>query len=165
MILVYTEINKGKVKKASLEAINYGAKIAELTNSSVTAIAINADASQIEEIGKAGAKKILSVKNESLIGLDNFLLKHRHFDIHIFFSKKENADVFKIVNLIRKKIMYFLKNKKKSKHLIEKLNPLWTFEDFDNYYQLLQYLKSKAKYYLNSQIMKQFWYAALDADK
>ena len=74
MILVYTEINKGKVKKASLEAINYGAKIAELTNSSVTAIAINADASDIEEIGKAGARKILSVKNESLIGLDNFLL-------------------------------------------------------------------------------------------
>lgn len=57
MILVYTEINKGKVKKASLEAINYGAKIAELSNSTVTAIAINADSSQMEEMGKAGAKK------------------------------------------------------------------------------------------------------------
>ncbi|MBN8694148.1 MAG: electron transfer flavoprotein subunit alpha/FixB family protein [Bacteroidetes bacterium] len=70
-VLVYTEINKGKVKKASLEAINYGAKIAELTGSSVTAIAINADAAQIEEIGKAGAKKILSVKNDALKGLDS----------------------------------------------------------------------------------------------
>ncbi len=74
MILVYTEINKGKVKKASLEAINYGAKIAELTNSTVTAIAINADAAQIEEMGKAGAKKIVSVKNEALNGLDSMLL-------------------------------------------------------------------------------------------
>ncbi|HRD39365.1 MAG TPA: electron transfer flavoprotein subunit alpha/FixB family protein [Bacteroidia bacterium] len=70
-VLVYTEINKGKVKKASLEAINYGAKIAELTGSSVTAIAINADAAQLEEIGKAGAKKILSVKNDALKGLDS----------------------------------------------------------------------------------------------
>jgi len=74
MILVYTEINKGKVKKASLEAINYGAKIAELTNSAVTAIAINADAAQLEEMGKAGAKKIVSINNDSLLGLDSMLL-------------------------------------------------------------------------------------------
>lgn len=74
MILVYTEINKGKVKKASLEAVNYAAKIAELTNSSVTAIAINADASQLEEIGKAGARKILSVKNDSLLTNDSMLI-------------------------------------------------------------------------------------------
>ncbi|MCC6180729.1 MAG: electron transfer flavoprotein subunit alpha/FixB family protein, partial [Bacteroidia bacterium] len=43
MILVYTEINKGKVKKASLEAVNYASKIAEITNASITAVAINAD--------------------------------------------------------------------------------------------------------------------------
>lgn len=71
MILVYTEINKGKVKKASLEAVNYASKIAEITNASITAVAINADASQLEEIGKAGAKKILSVKNEALSSNDN----------------------------------------------------------------------------------------------
>ncbi len=74
MILVYTEINKGKVKKASLEAVNYAAKIAELTGSSVTALAINADAAQLEEIGKAGAKKILSVKNDALASLDSMLI-------------------------------------------------------------------------------------------
>ena len=74
MILVYTEINKGKVKKASLEAVNYASKIAELTGSSVTAIAINADANQLEEIGKAGAKKILSVKNDALSSLDSMLV-------------------------------------------------------------------------------------------
>jgi len=74
MILVYTEINKGKVKKASLEAVNYASKIAELTNSTVTALAINADSSQIEEIGKAGAKKILSVNNNILTSLDSMLV-------------------------------------------------------------------------------------------
>lgn len=73
-VLVYTEINKGKVKKASLEAVNYGARIAELMGTTATAIAFNADASQLEEIGKAGAKKILSVKNDAFASLDNLLL-------------------------------------------------------------------------------------------
>jgi electron transfer flavoprotein alpha subunit len=73
-VLVYTEINKGKVKKASLEAVNYGAKIAELTGSTVTAIVANADTAQLEEIGKAGAKKILSIKNDALKGLDSSLI-------------------------------------------------------------------------------------------
>jgi electron transfer flavoprotein alpha subunit len=66
MVLVYAEINKGRVKKASLESINYASKIAELTGSTVTAIVNNADAAQLEEIGKAGATKILSVKNDAL---------------------------------------------------------------------------------------------------
>ncbi len=65
-VLVYTEINKGRVKKASLECINYAAKIAELTNSSVTVMVNNADATQLEELGKAGANKILSLKNDKL---------------------------------------------------------------------------------------------------
>lgn len=65
-VLVYTEINKGRVKKASLECVNYAAKIAELTGSTVTAIVNNADAAQLEEIGKAGASKILLLKNDKL---------------------------------------------------------------------------------------------------
>ena len=74
MVLVYTEINKGKVKKASLEAVNYGAKIAELMGTTVGAIAINADAAQLEELGKAGAKKIVTIKNDALNSLDGMLL-------------------------------------------------------------------------------------------
>jgi len=65
-VLVYTEINKGRVKKASLECINYASKIAELTGSTVTAFVNNADSAQLEEIGKAGASKILSLKNDKL---------------------------------------------------------------------------------------------------
>lgn len=65
-VLVYTEINKGRVKKASLECINYASKIAELLGSTVTAIVNNADAAHLDEIGKAGASKILSVKNDKL---------------------------------------------------------------------------------------------------
>jgi len=65
-VLVFTETNKGRVKKASLECVNYASKIATLLNTSVTAFVNNADAAQLEEIGKAGATKILSVKNDAL---------------------------------------------------------------------------------------------------
>lgn len=64
-VLVYIETAKGKVKKASLEATNYAAHIASQLGTSVTAIAFNADGAHLEEVGKAGAKKILSVKGEA----------------------------------------------------------------------------------------------------
>jgi electron transfer flavoprotein alpha subunit len=72
-VLVYTEISKGRVKKASLECVNYASNIAKQMGSSVTAIVNNADATQLEEIGKAGATKILSVKNDK-IGSDAMLI-------------------------------------------------------------------------------------------
>lgn len=72
-VLIYTEVNKGKVKKASLECVNYGAKIAQLLGTTATAIVVNADAAQLEEIGKAGANKVLSVKNDA-IGNDSILI-------------------------------------------------------------------------------------------
>jgi electron transfer flavoprotein alpha subunit len=72
-VLVYTEINKGRVKKASLECVNYAAKIAELTGNTVTAIVNNADAAQLEEIGKAGASKILQMKNDKLVNDNMFI--------------------------------------------------------------------------------------------
>jgi electron transfer flavoprotein alpha subunit len=74
-VLIFTEINKGKVKKASLECINYGAKIAQTLGTTATAVAFNADAAQLEEIGKAGATKIVSVKNPALgLEADNALI-------------------------------------------------------------------------------------------
>ncbi len=63
-VLVYIEIAKGKVKKASLEAVNYATQIATQLGTTATAIAFNADASQAEEIGKAGVKKVLMVKGD-----------------------------------------------------------------------------------------------------
>lgn len=65
-VLVYTEINKGRVKKASLECVNYAAKIAAMTGGTVTAFVNNAEAAQLAEIGKAGANKILFAKNNDL---------------------------------------------------------------------------------------------------
>ncbi|MGZ4040850.1 MAG: electron transfer flavoprotein subunit alpha/FixB family protein [Bacteroidia bacterium] len=73
-VLIYTEINKGKVKKASLEAVNYGAKIAESLGTSATAVVFNADAAQLEALGHAGAKKVLSVKGDQFKNNDSTLL-------------------------------------------------------------------------------------------
>jgi electron transfer flavoprotein alpha subunit len=61
-VLVYIEIAKGKVKKASLEATNYAAQIAAQLGTSATAIAFNEESINLQEIAQAGAKKILSVK-------------------------------------------------------------------------------------------------------
>lgn len=69
-VLVYTEINKGRVKKSSLECVNYAHKIAEMMGTTVVALVNNADAAQVEELGKAGATKILVIKND-LVGTDS----------------------------------------------------------------------------------------------
>lgn len=73
-VLIFTELNKGKVKKASLEAVNYGAKIAELLGTQAVALTFNADAAQLEEIGAAGAKKILHVKGDAFKTTDTMIL-------------------------------------------------------------------------------------------
>lgn len=87
-VLIYTEVNKGRVKKASLECVNYGAKIAELLGTTATAIVNNADAAQLEELGKAGASKILSLKNDA-IGNDSMLIAEAVEKA----AKAENAQV------------------------------------------------------------------------
>ncbi|MDZ4664438.1 MAG: electron transfer flavoprotein subunit alpha/FixB family protein [Bacteroidota bacterium] len=65
-VLVYTEVSKGRVKKSSLECVNYAANIAKQMGASVTAIVNNAEAAHIEELGKAGANKVLTVKNDKV---------------------------------------------------------------------------------------------------
>ncbi|MBL7888246.1 MAG: electron transfer flavoprotein subunit alpha/FixB family protein [Bacteroidia bacterium] len=71
-VLVYTEIAKGKIKKSSLEAVNYGSRIAAQLNTSVTAVIVgDADTA---ELGKAGAKKVLKLKNDKLTSLDGMYL-------------------------------------------------------------------------------------------
>lgn len=67
-ILIYTEIAKGKIKKSSLEAVNYGSRIAAQLNTTTTAVVFG-DA-DVTELGKAGAKKILKLKNDKLAGLN-----------------------------------------------------------------------------------------------
>lgn len=60
-ILVFIEIAEGEVKNSSLEAVSYAAGM----GGDVTAIAFGqADASALENVGKAGASKVLHVNDE-----------------------------------------------------------------------------------------------------
>tara|TARA_R110002049_G_scaffold73388_1_gene189824 strand:- start:52 stop:1014 length:963 start_codon:yes stop_codon:yes gene_type:complete len=63
-ILVYTESEKGKLKKTALEVVSYAKAIADQMGTSVTAVAVNAD--NAETLGNYGASKVLLVKDDSL---------------------------------------------------------------------------------------------------
>jgi electron transfer flavoprotein alpha subunit len=70
-VFVFTEITKGRNKKSSLETINYGAKIASMLGTSVTALTINNnDDALISELGKAGANKVIKINDDKLTSGD-----------------------------------------------------------------------------------------------
>ena len=63
-VLVYTESENGKLKKAALECVSYAKAIADDMGTTVTAVAINGD--HLDTLGNYGATKVLSVKNDTL---------------------------------------------------------------------------------------------------
>lgn len=71
-VLIYTEVSKGKIKKSSLEAVNYGSRIAAQLNTTATAV-ITGDV-DVTDLGKAGAKKVLKLKNDKLNTFDSLYL-------------------------------------------------------------------------------------------
>ncbi|MCC6252512.1 MAG: electron transfer flavoprotein subunit alpha/FixB family protein [Bacteroidia bacterium] len=88
-ILVYTEISKGKIKKVSLEAVNYAAHIASATGSSTTAIIINPGDVNLDDLGKAGANKVLSVSNSNINTSDSQVMAR----VLNFAAEAENAQI------------------------------------------------------------------------
>ena len=63
-IIVYTESEKGKLKKTALEVVSYAKAIADQIGTTVTAVTINAD--NAESLGNYGASKVLSINNDAL---------------------------------------------------------------------------------------------------
>lgn len=63
-VLVYTESEDGKFKKAAFELAAYAKGIADKMGSSVTAVTFNA--SDVSELGKYGVTKVLKVQNDKL---------------------------------------------------------------------------------------------------
>lgn len=67
MILIFTEIADGAIKKSSLEAIYYGSKVAEMMGTSAIALAIGqANASELAKAGNFGAAKVLHADDSKL---------------------------------------------------------------------------------------------------
>lgn len=66
-VLVFTEAGKGKIRKSSLEAVNYASHIAGKLGTTVTAVIDGStDAALLADLGKAGAKKVLTISDAKL---------------------------------------------------------------------------------------------------
>src|SRR5690349_2014722 len=69
-VLIFIDQSEGQVKKSSLEAISYGAKIGEQLNTPVEGIILGATSEDLPALGKYGVKKIHHVNNEILNKFD-----------------------------------------------------------------------------------------------
>ena len=73
-VLIFIDVAEGHVKKASLEVLSYGAKIAGQLNIDAEAVVLGSITEDLAALGKYGVKKIHHVNNEVL----------NHFDAQVF---------------------------------------------------------------------------------
>ncbi|GAB4128994.1 MAG: electron transfer flavoprotein subunit alpha/FixB family protein [Raineya sp.] len=64
-VLIFVETAEGKAKPSSLEAVGYGAKVAEMLGTNATALVLG-DAQELENLGNYGANKVLHVADARL---------------------------------------------------------------------------------------------------
>ena len=64
-VLIFVETAEGKAKPSSLEAVGYGAKVAEMLGTQATALVLG-DAQELENLGNYGASKVLHVADSRL---------------------------------------------------------------------------------------------------
>ncbi|MBL7726392.1 MAG: electron transfer flavoprotein subunit alpha/FixB family protein [Dinghuibacter sp.] len=69
-VLVYIDQADGQIKKSSLEALCYGAKVAELTGTHAEAVVLGPVSAPLSELGKYGARKVHHINHESFSGFD-----------------------------------------------------------------------------------------------
>ncbi len=69
-VLIFIDTADGHVKKASLEALTYGAKVAEQLGTTAEGVMLGAVSDDLASLGKYGVKKIHHVNNEALNHLD-----------------------------------------------------------------------------------------------
>jgi electron transfer flavoprotein alpha subunit len=94
-VLVYTENRDGKFKKLTFELVSYASEVAKMTGTSVTALSIGrVEDTELKKLGNYGAKKILSIENDSLKVLDN----HAYSTVISEVALKENAKVIVVSN-------------------------------------------------------------------
>lgn len=69
-VLIFIDTAEGHVKKASLEVLSYGAKIAEQLGTTAEGIVLGLASDDLASLGKYGVKKIHQVSNDQLAHLD-----------------------------------------------------------------------------------------------
>lgn len=73
-VLIFIDTAEGHVKKASLEALTYGTKVAEQLGTIAEGVVLGSVTDDLTALGKYGVKKIHHVANEAL----------NHFDAQVF---------------------------------------------------------------------------------
>lgn len=73
-VLIFIDQAEGHVKKASLEVLSYGAKVAEQLGTTAEAIVLGSVTEDLAALGKYGVKKVHHVANDTL----------NHFDAQVF---------------------------------------------------------------------------------
>ncbi len=76
MVLIFLDQSEGHIKKSSFEAVSYGAKVAELMNTSAEGIVLGNVNDDLSALGKYGLKKIHTVKNKALNNFDDEAFTH-----------------------------------------------------------------------------------------
>src|SRR6185503_8103208 len=69
-VLIFIDTADGHVKKASLEAMSYGAKVAEQLGTPAEGVVLGSVTEDLSALGKYGVKKIHQVSNETLNHFD-----------------------------------------------------------------------------------------------
>jgi electron transfer flavoprotein alpha subunit len=69
-VLIFIDVAEGHVKKASLEVLTYGAKIAEQLGTTAEGVVLGSVTEDLTALGKYGVKKIHQVNNNVLDHLD-----------------------------------------------------------------------------------------------
>jgi electron transfer flavoprotein alpha subunit len=94
-VLVYTENWDGKFKKLSFELVSYASKVAEMLNTTATALSIgNVEEAELQKLGNFGVKKIIHARIDGLNILDNQAYTKTIADI----ATKEGATVLVLSN-------------------------------------------------------------------
>lgn len=70
-VLIFVDHTEGHIKKASLEALSYGAKIAAMANDSAEAVVLGTINEDLAALGKYGVKKVHQVQNNKLNQFDS----------------------------------------------------------------------------------------------
>ena len=86
-VLVYTESEEGTFKKIAFEAVSYAKGVADLLNTSVTAVSINGN--ETNQLGKYGASKVIKVHNDDLTSFN----AEAYAEIVSEAAKKEDAKI------------------------------------------------------------------------
>ena len=86
-VLIYTESNEGKFKKAAFEIASYAKKVADSLGTTVTAVTINA--SENAALANYGVSKVLKVSNDKL----NTFSAKAYADVIKQAAEKEGAKV------------------------------------------------------------------------